>query len=129
MAQPAIRTEGIKELRKDLKALGKAEPKELTKALKAAGELVLPAARALAPRQSGRLAASLRASGASNRVSIRSKLPYANAVHWGGTVGRQKTSYIKASHFVLRAVDTKTDEIVNTIGDSIEELARRHGWH
>lgn len=126
-----VLTEGIKELRRDLKAIDKALPRELTKALKTAAEEVLPIARALAPRRSGRLAASLRASGASNRASIRSKLPYANAVHWGtgARIGKPGPHNIAASKFVVRAVDQRRDQVVDTLGDAIDDLAKRHGFH
>ena len=128
---PGILVEGVKDLRRDLKALDKALPKELTKALKAAAEEVLPTARALAPKRSGRLAASLRASGAGNRASIRSRLPYANAVHWGTGTRPHRTGphNIAPTKFVVRAIDQRSNDVVDRLGDEIEALAKRHGWH
>lgn len=128
---PGVLVEGIKDLRADLRAIDRALPKELTKALKTAAEEVLPTARALAPRRSGRLAASLRASGAGTKASIRSSLPYANAVHWGTGVRRGKAGphNIAPKKFVVRAIDLNRDAVVDTLGDAIEDLARRHGWH
>lgn len=130
-ATPGVLVEGIKDLRADIRAIDRALPKELTKALKAAAGEVLPTARALAPRRSGRLAASLRASGAGTKASIRSALPYANAVHWGtgARPNRQGPHNIAPRKFVVRAVDRKTDAVVDRLGDEIEALADRHGWH
>lgn len=123
----AVLTEGIRDLRRDLKALDKALPRELTKALKAAAEEVLPTARALAPKRSGRLASSLKASGAGNKASIRSALPYSNAVHWG--TGRR--AHLRGPHniaptkFVVRAIDQRSNAVVDRLGDEIEQLARK----
>lgn len=130
----AVLVEGVKDLRRDLRAIDKALPKELTKALKAAAEEVLPTARALAPKRSGRLASSLRASGAGNKASIRSPLPYANVQHWGGSVGRGRvggrggSTHINPTKFIVRAVDRHHEDVVDRLGDEIEALAERHGW-
>ena len=128
---PGVLTEGIKDLRRDMRALDKALPKELTKALKAAAEEVLPTARALAPKRSGRLASSLTASGAANRASIRSNLPYSNAVHWGtgARPNRPGPHNIRPTKFVVKAIDQKSNAVVDRLGDEIEALAKRHGWH
>jgi phage gpG-like protein len=125
----AIRVEGLRDLRRDLKAIDKGLERELRDHLKEAAEAVLPTARALAPKRSGALAASLKATATGQRASIRSRLPYANAQHWGGTVGPKKTSYITGKHFVSRAVEMKQAVVVDKVGDGIDALARKHGFH
>lgn len=127
---PGILVEGVKDLRRDMRALDRALPKELTKALKTAAEEVLPTARALTRKRSGRLAASLKASGAGNRASIRSTLPYANAIHWGtgARPHRRGPHNIAPNKSVVHAIDRHRDDVVDRLGDEIEALAERHGW-
>lgn len=131
MADVQVHTQGLRDLRKDLKAIERTLPRELTHALKEAAEEVIPTARGLAPKRSGRLAASLKASAAGTKASIRSRLPYANAVHWGTGARRGKPGphNIAPSKFITRAVDIKKDAVVDTLADAIEDLAKRHGFH
>lgn len=126
----AVQVEGLAKLRRDLRTMDRELGKELTRELKAAAEAVLPAARSLAPRRSGALAGSLRAAAAGNKASIRSRLPYANAVHWGTGARRGKPGphNIAPRKFVVRAVDANQDRIVDVIGDRLEKFADRHGW-
>lgn len=126
----AVRVENMAAFRRDVRAMDKEMSRELTRELKAAGEVVLPAARALAPRRTGRLAASLRSAAAGNKVSIRSRLPYANAVHWGTGARRGKPGphNITPKKFVVRAVDANQDRIVEAMGDAFERFARKHGF-
>ena len=120
----SVQVIGLRDLRRDLKAIGQGLPRELTKAQKEAGEVIARRARELAPRRSGRLAASIKVSAAGTRVAVKSSLPYASPVHWGwrarGIVGQP---------FLWQAVEEKRDEYVDALGDAIEALARRHGFH
>ena len=48
-----------------------------------AGDLIVGAARARAPKRSGRLASSLAPVVSATAVTVASHLPYAGPVHWG----------------------------------------------
>lgn len=76
---------GLARLRRDLKAAG-ADLADLKEANARAGSIVQTAAAARAPRRSGRLAGSGRASRTVGRVSVMfggARVPYAGPVHWG----------------------------------------------
>jgi hypothetical protein len=65
--------------------------------------VVLSRAQALAPKRSGRLAASGRKSGTPAQAAVSfggAQVPYANPIHWGWPAHR-----IKAQPFLSRAVD------------------------
>ena len=133
MANPdvAVRIHGLRELQRDLKKIDKALPKDLRGSLKdAIQDEVVPLAKAFAPRRSGRLMSQIKAGASGNKgyVRVPASVPYANAQHWGGTVGPKKTSRIKGTLFATRAIELRHNEIVDRIGDSIEKLAKSNGW-
>lgn len=127
MANPqgAVEVHGLRELRRDLRAIDRTLPRELSKDMKAAAEgTVLPAAKQQAPRRTGRLADSLKVSVRATSVAIRSPLPYAQPIHWGWP-----RRNIRANPFIERAIEEKGEALVDALGDGIEELARRHGFN
>jgi hypothetical protein len=119
--KPGVTTEGIRDLQRDLRAIDRKLPREIDEALtKAVADVVLPRARQLAPRRSGRLAASLRAG---PDASVRSDLPYAGPIHWGWPARG-----IRAGLFAQRAFEERLDEAVDRLGDAVEDLAARNGF-
>ena len=124
----AIRAEGLAELRRDLRAIDKKLPRELNKVQREALKSTALKAGALAPKRSGKLAASIRPYATAKSAGLRSPVVYANAHHWGGTVGPKKTSYIRPTFFAFRAVRGDLPEIVDKLGDGLESLAKRHGF-
>lgn len=126
----AVRIEGYSQFRRDLRAIDRDLDKDLRASLKKAVEReVLPAAKALTPVRTGKLRESLKARASGNRVAVDSRLPYANVQHWGGNVGRGKATHVRGTLFASRAVDARQEKIVDVVGDGIEDLARRHGFH
>lgn len=80
-----IRVEGAKELRRTLKRAGD-DLGDLKSAHAEAAGIVTAASRMRAPKRTGRLAASVRGSGAATTATIRagrSSVPYAGPIHWG----------------------------------------------
>lgn len=80
-----VRIEGARELRRTLKRAG-ISIEDLKDANAAAGSIVVAAGRTTAPRRSGRLAGSIRASRAAASATIRAggaSTPYAGPIHWG----------------------------------------------
>lgn len=134
MADVTVRVEGLAQLRRDLRTMGAELDRELRDDLKRAAEReVLPTARALAPRKTGRLASSLRVTARGNRVSISSRVPYANVQHWGGTTGRghqlgHGATRVQGTYFITRAATQNLDRMTSAVGDEFIQFARRHGW-
>lgn len=119
-----VQTEGLRDLTRDLKAIDRKLPRELNKGVReGVAKAVLPRAKELAPVRSGRLRESLRVGGTSNRVYIRSALPYALPVHWGWPARN-----IRRNPFIQQAVEERLDDVVEAMGDAVEDLARRHGF-
>jgi hypothetical protein len=127
--RPEIRTEGLAELRRDLKRLDPLIDRELRDAIRDAADKVAVTAGALAPRRSGELAHSIRPFVSGAKASVGSSLPQAGWLEFGGTIRpRGVPITIKGSGFVGRAVEDHADQIVEDIGDGIDRAARRAGW-
>lgn len=120
---PAIEVSGIRDLRRDLRVINRTLDRELSKELREAVRPVLREAVMLTPKRSGKLAGSLRPYASGSSVGIRSRLPYANPIHWGWPSRK-----IAASEFITRAVKRNTDDIVDALGDAVENVAKRNGF-
>lgn len=84
-ARPLIEVEGAKRLRRTLREAGD-DLEDLKAAHAAAAKIAAEAAAALAPRRSGKLAATVRSSGQKTAGVIRAgkkRVPYAGVIHWG----------------------------------------------
>lgn len=124
-----VKTEGLAELRRDLKRLDPLIDRELRDAIKEAADKVAVTAGALAPRDSGALAHSIRPFVSGARASVGSTLPYAGWIEHGGSISpRGVPISIRGAHMVEKAVDDHADQIVEDIGDGVERAARRAGW-
>lgn len=121
--RPAVRIDGLRLLRKDLRAFDRTANRELTGDIKRALEPVAERAAQIAPKRTGRLAGSIKPFASGRWAGIRSPVVYANPVHWGW-----RARGIAAQPFVLQAFAERGDDIVDELGDAIEEHARRHGW-
>jgi hypothetical protein len=82
---PQIQLQGWADFRRDLKAIDRDFPKEANRVLKAAvGEVAVEAA-VTAPRRTGRLSRSYRPFTRGMIAGVRSTLPYAPVIEYGGT--------------------------------------------
>jgi phage gpG-like protein len=125
----AIRTQGLGELRRDMRRLAPLAAEELAESIEEAAGKVATTAGALAPRDSGALAHSIRPYVSGARASIGSTLPYAGVVHWGGTIRpRGVPITFPATEFISRAVEDHAGELVEDIADGVDRAARRAGW-
>lgn len=133
MTRPGVRVEGLRELRRDLKAIDRKLPAQLNKRLKVAAEPVRRDAAALAPRRSGRLAASLKVRSSGSRILIASSLPYAKTIHFGGRhplFGNRDRWYTQeARPFISIAAARHADHIENALFDVVEDLMTSAGFH
>lgn len=145
---PVVSVTGLRELRRDIRAIDKGLGRELNKGLREAVRPVVREAAVLAPRKTGALAASLRPYAAGASVGVRSRLPYANVIHWGGTTGKGHSQsragsvvLRRRSHsladgrtiegynpFIWKAAARNMDRFIDDLGDAIEGMAGRHGW-
>lgn len=130
MAKAPVQFDGLKELRRDLRAMSaKLEGRELTIALRAGAQEVATAASPLAPRRSGRLAASYRAGAAGSNAYVRSRLPYAAVQEFGGVIRPKGAPItIRPQAAVTRALEAKTEAVVDRVANAVDLLALRHGW-
>lgn len=132
----AIRVDGLATVRAVLRETDKESLKALRQGLKDAGDIVAERARQRAPRRSGALARSIRVSARGNTISIRSNLPYANVIHWGGSVGRghrpgsawSGSTNIRPSLFISRALDESEDRVMASVEQAMDTALTRAGW-
>lgn len=132
-----IVAEGLKELNKNLTALGD-DKSELKRANYEAAKLLIKRAKPLVPVRSGDLLASLRpsnkASGAVARAGLK-RVPYANVIHWGWLVvgarhvgKRKKGQYIgiQPQPFFSEALGYSYEEIITDYYDALGKLMVKH---
>lgn len=131
MAQDfAVNVEGLAEFRRDLRRLDHEAGDEVRETLEHGAEIVAVQAALLAPRRTGALAASYRAYTRGNRVGVRSPLPYAGVIEFGGTISPRGTPFlIQRSAPVRRAALRQADAMVHELERGIERAARQTGWH
>jgi hypothetical protein len=85
MPRPTVQVTGARELRAALKRAG-ISVQDLKDANAAVGRLVAAASKPSAPRRSGRLAGTVRATKAAGRARVNvgtAGVPYAGPIHWG----------------------------------------------
>lgn len=129
MAGDAVRLEGFKEFKRDLKKLEPEAAKELQKDIKAAAGKVAAAAASTAPRVSGKYARSIRPYVTAKGASVGSRLPQAGVLHFGGTIEpRGVPIKFPARPVVSDALDRQTNQIINDMGDAVDRAAKRAGW-
>lgn len=124
MAQPEIGVIGLKEFIKTLQALG-VEVNDLKAAWGRIGNIVVKEAQSRAPKVSGALAGSIRASNAKGGATVRAgraRVPYAAVQHWGWP-GHN----IEGTYYLTNAADAKRAEVIEAVSDELERLLRQLG--
>ena len=131
----AVDTAGLKDLRRDLRKTDREALKEIQKVIKGAAKIVAEEAGRLAPRGTRaipdsrrprkRLADAYAGSTSGDKGIVRNPLPYAPIVEFrqSGTPAQ-----MRGVRPVQRAIENKQDDIVDALGDGIENVARRNGW-
>ena len=132
-----IGVDGLKELNKNLQAVG-ADKTELQNANFEAAQLLIRRAKPLIPVKSGRLLASVRAGKAAGYAEARAGLksvPYANVIHWGWLVvgKRSKSSLpvgtykgIAPQPFFSEALGYSYEEIISEYYEALGNLMTKH---
>lgn len=86
-----------------------------------AGRMVLEAARAAAPMDTGQLSGSIVADVSANRVVWASTARYWTFVHWGAP-----RRNMRARPFILEALEADTDRIVAVYSDHATDVLTRN---
>jgi hypothetical protein len=119
-----IRVDGLSEVLRDLRKLGNKDvPKAIRKANLDAAKLVVPTAKGIAPRRTGRLAASVGARATQKAGSIKAgsrvKVPYAGPIHFGWW-----ERHIRPNPFLYRAVDRRAREVYRQYEKQLEQAVK-----
>lgn len=116
--------------RRDLKAAEDASPRELTKALKAAGAPILADVRGRVPHLTGTLAAGFKASARGSTGLIVNRVPYAAGSEFGrhGKWAGFERYGSAPGRFVGAALEAQGDEVARIIAAEMREIVEIHGW-
>lgn len=124
-----VEVKGLKELRRSLRGVDRGALREVQKVTKAGAQIVATEAKRNAPRRTGQLAGSLKATTQRTAGIVRSPLPYAKVHEYGGTIRpRGVPITIKRSAYVGRALDAKAEEVGRALAEGFDRLARANGW-
>lgn len=124
-----VRARGVPETTRGLRLVDVETRREVSRVLAAAAGPISREAAALAPRQSGALSRSIRPVVLGARVYVGSPLPYANVVHWGGSIRpRGVMISFPRRDFVSRAIEHHTYRLAEDTGDAIDHAARQAGF-
>lgn len=128
-----IAVSGLRELSRSLKKVDNEAAKQLRVVFNDAAELVIATARPRIPRVTGRAAGSLKTR--STRTAVRvtfggPRAPYYPWLDFGGRTGRKKSvvrPFITEGRYVYPAYYERYDDIVRSMQDGIERVARGAG--
>lgn len=117
----------IEGFNKTVQALSRAgaETQDMKDLMHSLGSLVVKTARPLTPHKTGRLAGSIRAGRGKTKAVVtagRKSIPYAGVQHYGWPA-----HHIKASMFLVKALEVKNEEIVRNLIKGIGEICTRLG--
>ena len=120
-----IQIDNLNQVRRNFNQYGAEFKTELKQTHLKAAKIVEKAARPLVPVRTGKLLASVRASGTQRFAAVRAgkkSVPYAPPIHWGWA-----KRGIKPNPFLYEALDKRRDEVIKAYEKQIAELGRRFG--
>lgn len=118
-----VQVTGLRETVRSLEQFG-AEVSDLKAAFRTIGQLVVRAADDRAPKLTGRLAGSIKASNTKNKSIVRAggaAIPYAGVIHYGGYHN------IKPNPFLTTAAADKRPAVITTLESELAKVANRLG--
>ena len=119
-----MRIEGFNKTVRALHRAG-AETQDMKDLMHSPGSLVVKTARPLTPHKTGHLAGSIRAGRGKTKAVVtagRKSIPYAGVQHYGWPA-----HHIKASMFLVKALEVKNEEIVRNLIKGIGEICTKLG--
>lgn len=129
--QPAVRIEGMKEVRKQLKDFNDKVGKEMLKdAHKQLADRVVELAEPRVPAKTGALAGSVRGLGSVSAATSKAggaAVPYAAAVHWGTgpRSGLRGPHNISRNPFLLDALNQLEPDAADEYAEQLSRLIAR----
>jgi hypothetical protein len=117
--RPAVEVQGLRTLRKNLKAAG-VSLQDLKDAHAAVARVVVAAAAPRVPVRTGRLAGTLRGAGQQGAAVVsagRAAVPYAGPIHWGWPARG-----IKAQPFIQDAAVASREQWTGTYLSALEKI-------
>jgi HK97 gp10 family phage protein len=114
--------EGLRALVRKLEQAG-TEVSDLKQAFNRIANIVVYEAKALAPKRSGALAASIRAANSKNKSVIRAggaRIPYAMPIHWGWP-----RRNIAAQPFMNDAIESKRQAVMDQFELELRRLVAK----
>lgn len=128
-----IRIEGLRDLSRQLRAIGPEAAKALRLAANEAADIVVQAARADMPRRSGKAAASVRTASTQTKVRVKSggrRAPYQPWLDYGGKVGKNDTAsrpFIADGRYIYPAYRANKERFADILEKSIAKVAADAG--
>lgn len=119
MSASGTYVDGLRETVAALERVG-VDAADLKTVFTAIGDMVREDAARLAPRQTGRLAASLKPTRTKNKAAVRAgsaRVPYAGAINYGWPARG-----IPASRFLQRAIDADTQRAIDMMEAGLDEI-------
>lgn len=119
-----MRIEGFNKTVRALDRAG-AETQDMKDLMHSLGSLVVKTARPLTPHKTGRLAGSIRSGRGKTKAVVtagRKSIPYAGVQHYGWPA-----HHIKATMFLVKALEIKNEEIVRNLVKGIGEICTKLG--
>lgn len=119
----AVRVDNLQQLRKNLRDVDRGALREIQQVTKRAAGIVAEEARGIAPRRTGRLAKSIRATTSGSLGVVRSPLPYAPIIEYGWPARG-----IPDRRFIGRALENKQDAVLRELERGFDAVAKRNGF-
>jgi len=124
MTKPTIEVKGADGLRRALRQV-EGGTSDLKAAHLTAAKVVSEEGSRLAPKRSGKLAASVRAAGQARQGVVRAgfaRIPYAGVIHFGWAARN-----IQPQPFLYDALDSRTGEVMAVYEKQVDSIIKKNG--
>lgn len=122
--ETTIEIEGLRELNRAFRSLGRDATLELKDVHLDGAKIVEKRARQIVPRRTGALADTLRSSGTMKGARVRAgfaRVPYAGPIHFGWA-----RRNISPQPFLYDALDDRRREVLDAYSVNLKRLIRKH---
>jgi phage gpG-like protein len=124
-----IAVHGLRELRRTFRRTDPESVKALRDVQKEAAEIVATRARILVPVRTGALQRSIQSATRGDVALVRSRLPYAPVLEYGGTIKPRGVDItFERREFVGRAAEQTQIAVANRLARGFDRAMRRAGW-
>jgi phage gpG-like protein len=133
IATDPIKITGLAEFNRSLRQLDRNAPKALRLVGNEAAQSVVKDAQANAPKLSGALSASIKASSTRTSARVReggAKVPYAGFIDYGGNVGRNgatQREFVKSGRILYPAFNRNRDAVAESLEEGLTKVIEDSG--